>query len=312
MATSEPMVTRLSATSEGERVDRYIASELDTLSRTTVQRLIDQGHITVNGAVVAASARLHVGDEIEITVPVPQAVLLAPEAIALEILYEDGDLLVINKPAGLVVHPGAGHASGTLVNAILAHCPDLPGVGGEIRPGIVHRLDKDTSGLIVVAKHDQALHALQRQFKRRTVRKHYTALVVGVIAQDHGFIEAPIARDRLHRRRMAVRGDGKPARTRWRVLGRYHDQRGRAYTLLDVHLLTGRTHQIRVHLSWMGYPLVGDAVYGREGTAAGSPRQFLHARELEIEHPTTGELLCFVAPLPDDLQAVLDGLTSDG
>ncbi len=183
-------------------------------------------------------------------------------------------------------------------------------MGGEIRPGIVHRLDKDTSGVMVVAKHDTALRALQRQFKRRTVDKRYTALVVGTIAQAEGLIEAPVARDRIHRRRMVVRGDGKPARTRWRVLGYYRDGQGHALTLLDVKLLTGRTHQIRVHFSWMGYPLAGDTVYGRPGGAVVWPRQFLHARELEIIHPATGEALHFVAPLAEDLEEVLASLAA--
>ncbi len=303
-------VTRLQASTDGERVDRYVAAAIEELSRTAVQRLLEQGEVTVNGAVVTPSTRLRRGDVIEVRVPPAQAVDLVPESIPLDILYEDDDLIVINKPADLVVHPGAGHASGTLVNAILAHCPDLPGVGGEIRPGIVHRLDKDTSGVMVVAKHDPALRALQRQFKRRTVDKRYTALVVGTIAQAEGLIEAPVARDRIHRRRMAVRGDGRPACTRWRVLGHYRDGQGHAYTLLDVKLLTGRTHQIRVHFSWMGYPLAGDTVYGRPGGALVWPRQFLHARELEIVHPATGEALHFAAPLAEDLQAVLASLTA--
>jgi 23S rRNA pseudouridine1911/1915/1917 synthase len=307
-----PDVVRLVADEGGERVDRYVADALSEISRTAVQRLLHQGAITVNGARVTVSTRLRTGDLIEVRVPLPQPVALAPEPIVLDVVYEDDDLIVINKPAGLVVHPGAGHASGTLVNAILAHCPDLPGVGGEVRPGIVHRLDKDTSGIIVVAKHDKALHALQRQFKRREVRKRYTALVVGTLAEDDGLIEAPLARDRVHRRRMAVRGDGKPARTRWHVVGRLRDQEGTRFTLLDVELMTGRTHQIRVHFSWMGYPLAGDVVYGRGGAAATGPRQFLHARELELAHPTSGVVMHFTSPLAEDLRQVLEALVPDG
>lgn len=294
----------------GERLDRYVAAALDGLSRTAVQRLIDAGDIVVNGkSDMAAAYRLRSGDEVMIRIPDPQPVELIPEAIPLDVVYEDSSLLVINKPAGLVVHPGAGHGSGTLVNAVLAHAPDLSGVGGELRPGIVHRLDKDTSGLLVVAKHDSALQALQQQFKRRSVEKRYTALVCGHLMQDDGFIEAPVARDRQHRKRMAVRADGKPASTRWHVLARYCDDKGRTYTLLDVHLMTGRTHQIRVHFAWMGYPLVGDAVYGPARGCLQASRQFLHARELAFEHPVSDERLHFSAPLPEDLAQVLGRLT---
>jgi 23S rRNA pseudouridine1911/1915/1917 synthase len=293
----------------GERVDRYVAGAIAGLSRTAVQRLIEAGAITVNGAVVQVSHKVQVGDEISVSVPAPESLALAPEAIPLDVLYEDPDMLVISKAAGMVVHPGAGHSGGTLVNALLAHCHDLIGVGGKIRPGIVHRLDRYTSGVMVVAKHDQALRKLQAQFKQRTVRKRYTALAVGFVPQDDGMIEAPIGRDRHHRQRMAVRGDGKPSRTRWHVVARYKDAEGRRYTLLDVRLLTGRTHQIRVHFSWMGYPLAGDPVYGPSGSATAWPRQFLHSRELEVDHPVSGEPMCFQAPLPADLSEALVTLT---
>lgn len=295
----------------GVRVDRYVAAELDDTSRTAVQRWIDAGAITVNGCVVQVSYKVQAGDVISVSVPSPEVTDLIPEAIPLEVLYEDHDILVVSKAAGMVVHPGAGHNQGTLVNAILAHCPQLPGVGDEIRPGIVHRLDRDTSGVMVVAKHDQALRKLQTQFRRRSVRKQYTALVVGFVPQDDGMVEAPIGRDRRHRQRMAVRGDGKAARTRWHVVARYRDSSGRRYTCIDVQLLTGRTHQIRVHFSWMGYPLAGDAVYGPPGPAAAWPRQFLHSRELEIDHPVTGERMHFTAPMPDDLLAALSRLTKE-
>lgn len=291
----------------GDRLDRYVAARLGDLSRTAVQRLIDGGKVTVNGRPASASTRLRAGDRIDVCVPAPQPVTLLPEPMALDVVYEDADLIVINKAAGVVVHPGAGHGSGTLVNAVLAHCEDLAGVGGELRPGIVHRLDKDTSGLIVVAKHDQALQGLQRQFKRRSVTKVYSALVAGYIAQADGVIEAPVARDRIHRQRMAVLAAGKPASTRWHVVQRYRDGGGNRYTLLDVYLMTGRTHQIRVHMAWMGYPLVGDAVYGKASSLL-APRQFLHARELAFEHPVTHVACRFTAPLADDLSVVLDGL----
>jgi len=307
--SSERGTEVLTVTRGGERVDRYVAAALADLSRTAVQRLIEAGAITVNGCAVQVARKVQVGDEIAVSVPPPEPVALLAEAIPLDVLYEDQDMLVVSKAAGMVVHPGAGHSRGTLVNAVLAHCPDLSGVGGEIRPGIVHRLDRYTSGVIVVAKHDQALRKLQAQFRQRTVRKRYTVLVVGFVPQDDGMIEAPIGRDRRHRQRMAVRGDGKPSRTRWHVTARYRDAASRRYTLLDVRLLTGRTHQIRVHFSWMGYPVAGDPVYGPPEPASAWPRQFLHSRELKIDHPVSGERMRFQAPLPTDLHEALATLT---
>ncbi len=293
----------------GGRIDSFIAEALPDLSRTAVQRLIDAGHVSVNGAPTRAAYKVRAGDTIVVYVSPPQPTTIAPEVLPLDILYEDADILVVNKAAGMVVHPGAGNYSGTLVNALLAHCSDLQGIGGELRPGIVHRLDKDTSGVLVVAKHDRAIQALQRQFKEREVRKIYIALVIGNIEQAEGVIDAPIGRHRVHRKRMAVIADGKAARTRWRVRGRYRDAHNRIYTLLDVRLLTGRTHQIRVHFAWLGFPLVGDAVYGPVHSPVPAPRQFLHARALTLLHPTTGEKMTFSAPLPDDLVALLASLT---
>ncbi len=293
---------------EGERVDRYIADKIRALSRNAVQRLIDEIEIVVNDAEVQKSYLLQVGDVVSVHIPPPKPTALEPEPIPIDVIYEDEDILVVNKDAGIVVHPGAGHRSGTLVNAILAHYPDIEGVGGERRPGIVHRLDMDTSGVMVVAKNDRALRYLQRQFKNRTVRKLYVTLVAGRIPQTEGRIEAPIGRHPVHRKRMAVRTGGKPARTQWRFRGYYRDERGGNYTLLDVRLLTGRTHQIRVHFSWFGYPLVGDRVYAPALVAQGAPRQFLHARRLTIEHPRTGDPMTFESQLPEDLQHVLDSL----
>ena len=290
------------------RIDSFIAEALPELSRTAVQRLIDAGTVTVNGALPRSAYKVRRGDAVVVRVPPAQPVTLSPEALPLDILYEDADILVVNKAAGMVVHPGAGNYSGTLVNALLAHCDDLQGIGGELRPGIVHRLDKDTSGVLVVAKHDRAIHALQRQFKQREVRKMYVALVIGNIEQAEGVIDAPIGRHRVHRRRMAVVANGKAARTRWRVRGRYRDAHNRIYTLLDVRLLTGRTHQIRVHFAWLGYPLVGDAVYGPVHSPLPAPRQFLHARALTLLHPATEEKMTFSAPLPDDLTQLLASL----
>ncbi|MBN2391989.1 MAG: RluA family pseudouridine synthase [Anaerolineae bacterium] len=296
---------------DGRRIDSYIAEALPELSRTAAQRLIDAGEVTVNDAAPRSSYKVRRGDTVVVRVPPPQPVTLFPEALPLDILYEDTDILVLNKATGMVVHPGAGNLSGTLVNALLAHCDDLQGIGGELRPGIVHRLDKDTSGVLVVAKHDRAIRALQRQFREREVRKTYVALVIGNIAQAEGVIEAPIGRHRVHRQRMAVIADGKPARTRWKVRGRYHDDWNHPYTLLDVRLLTGRTHQIRVHFAWLGYPLVGDAIYGPAHSPLSAPRQFLHARALTLRHPTTGEKMTFSAPLPDDLVDFLASLSFD-
>ena len=297
---------------DGGRIDSFIAEALPELSRTAVQRLIDAEEVTVDGAVSRSSYKVRRGDIVVVRVPPPQPVTLSPEVLPLDVLYEDADILVVNKAAGMVVHPGAGHYSGTLVNALLAHCDDLQGIGGELRPGIVHRLDKDTSGVLVVAKNDRAIHALQRQFKQREVRKTYVALVIGNIEQAEGVIEAPIGRHRVHRKRMAVVTNGKPARTRWRVRGRYRDEHNRIYTLLDVRLLTGRTHQIRVHFAWLGYPLVGDAVYGPARSPLPVPRQFLHARALTLLHPVTEEKMTFSAPLPEDLATFLASLTLVG
>lgn len=291
----------------GVRVDKYVAEVVPDLSRAAAQRLIAEGRILVNGAVVKASCRLEPGDTISVEIPPPVEVSLAPEAIPLDIVYEDADLLVVNKPAGMVVHPAFGHGSGTLVNAVLAHCPDLAGVGGELRPGIVHRLDKDTSGLIVVAKGDAALRHLQAQFKGRAVQKAYLALVEGHVSPASGLIDAPIGRDPRARKKMAVvpRG-GREAQTEYRALEFYD-----AHTLVEAHPLTGRTHQIRIHMAFIGHPIVGDAVYGFRKQRAKTPRLFLHAARLAFRLPSTGEWREFQSPLPDDLTAVLERLRGD-
>jgi len=291
----------------GIRVDKYIAEAVPDLSRATAQRLIDEGHVLVNGATVKASHRLEPGDTLTVEIPAPVPVEVAPEAIPLDILYEDADILVVNKPAGMVVHPAFGHQSGTLVNAVLAHCPDLAGVGGELRPGIVHRLDKDTSGLIVVAKGDVALRNLQEQFKGREVQKAYLALVEGHVSPPTGLIDAPIGRDPRARKKMAVvpRG-GREAQTEYRALEFYAE-----HTLVEAHPLTGRTHQIRIHMAFIGHPIVGDPVYGFRKQRAKAPRLFLHAARLGFRLPGTGEWREFQAPLPDDLAAVLERLRRD-
>ncbi len=287
----------------GERLDKAITAALPELSRTRVQRLIKGAYVTVSGAVARASYRLEPGDRVVVRIPPPEPSQIGPEAIPLDIIYEDADVLVINKPAGMVVHPAHGHTSGTLVNAILAHCPELEGVGGEQRPGIVHRLDKDTSGLIVVAKNDRAQRDLQRQFKTRLVSKRYLALVEGRPVPDQGLIEAPIGRDRAHRQRMAVVRAGRDAVTRYQVVETFAD-----YTLVEAEPVTGRTHQVRLHLAFLGHPVVGDRVYGRRKQRLEIGRQFLHASRLTLTLPGTGERATFTAPLPPELEAVLTEL----
>jgi len=284
----------------GERLDKAIAAALPELSRTQVQRLIKGAYVTVRGAVARASYRLEPGDRVVVRIPPPEPSQIGPEAIPLDIIYEDADVLVINKPAGMVVHPSHGHAAGTLVNAILAHCPELEGVGGEQRPGIVHRLDKDTSGLIVVAKNDRAQRDLQRQFKARLVSKRYLALVEGRLVPSQGLIEAPIGRDPAHRQRMAVVRGGRDAITRYQVVETFAD-----YTLVEAEPVTGRTHQVRLHLAFLGHPVVGDRVYGRRKQRLEIGRQFLHASRLTLTLPGTGERATFTAPLPPELEAVL-------
>jgi 23S rRNA pseudouridine1911/1915/1917 synthase len=298
----------ITLTAAGERLDRALTEALADLSRAQVQRLIKDGQITLNGKPVKASQRLEGDEEVRVILPEPVVTELLAEDIPLDIRYEDEDILVINKPAGMVVHPAAGHERGTLVNAVLAHCPTLPGVGGEKRPGIIHRLDKDTSGLIVVAKHDVALRGVQRQFKQRTVKKIYLALVEDHIQPPQALIDAPIGRDPRQRKKMAVippnrSAKARPAQTAYRALTVYDD-----FTLVECQPLTGRTHQIRVHLAYVGYPIVGDLVYGRRKQRLPLKRHFLHAAELRFRRPSDGETLILRAELPPELQKVLDEL----
>jgi 23S rRNA pseudouridine1911/1915/1917 synthase len=299
----------------GVRLDRFLQAQAPDLSRTRLQALIATGRVHVTGGLSKASHRLRDGARVTIEVPPPEPVALTPEPIPLAVVYEDAALLVVNKPTGLVVHPGAGHRTGTLVHALLAHCgPALSGIGGVRRPGIVHRLDRGTSGLLVVAKTDHAHLALARQLKARTVERRYLALVHGRLPHAAGVIESAIGRDPRDRLRMAVRpaGAGRPAVTRYRVLERF--ARPGPFTLVEVTLGTGRTHQIRVHLAHIGHPLMGDSVYGPHfktkathlaprGRAAltALDRQALHAYLLVLEHPRTGEILRWESPLPEDL-----------
>ncbi len=290
----------LSVAEGGQRLDKFVTEALADLSRAAVQRLIAGGLLNVNDHPSKAAYKLNTGDIITVRIPPPEPSELTPEAIPLDIVYEDADLVVINKPAGLVVHPAAGHTSGTLVNAVLSHCPDLAGVGGTLRPGIVHRLDKDTSGLIVVAKHDAAHQALQRQFKARSVDKLYLALVEGQPIPPQGIIDAPIGRDRAQRKRMAVVPDGRPAVTEYKTIERFDK-----HSLIEAHPRTGRTHQIRVHLAWLKFPLVGDRVYGFRHPSIPINRHFLHAHSLSFDLPADGRRMTFIAPLPPDLEAIL-------
>ncbi len=243
---------------------------------------------------------MRAGDRIEVVIPPVVPTALEPEPIPLAIVYEDEHLLVVDKPAGMTVHPGAGRQTGTLVHAVLAHCPGLAGIGGEHRPGIVHRLDKDTSGLLVVAKNDAALRRLQAELQARRIRREYLALVHGSVAQPEGTVDAPIGRDPRHRTRMAVSASGRRAVTRYRVMERLPGT-----TLLEIRLETGRTHQIRVHCEHIGHPVVGDPVYARRPNPWGMRRQALHARRLAFAHPVSGREMAFDAPLPPDLEAAL-------
>lgn len=302
---------RLTVDSGGDRVDRYLAATLPDLSRAQIQRLVDDGFITVNNVPIRkASQKLAVGDEVIVTVPPPAPTTLVAENIPLTIVYEDDDCLVIDKPAGMVVHPAAGHPGGTLVNAVLGHAPDLEGVGDEQRPGIVHRLDRDTSGLIIVAKHDRAHRHLQKQFKDRLAHKVYLALVIGTPPSTTGQIEAPLGRDPKNRQRMAVvPGDhGREAVTVYRTIESF-----KLFTLVEAEPKTGRTHQIRVHLTFIGCPLAGDTLYATPRSVSvklpGLQRQFLHAARLTLTLPA-GDLRTFAAPLPDDLRNILEYLRS--
>ena len=295
----------------GARLDVYLAHQLPELSRTRLQELIAEGHAHINGTTAKRSRRIAAGEQIEIEL-IPRAPLAAsPEALPLEILYQDEDLVVVNKPAGMAVHAGAGAASGTLVNALLHHLGKLSAVGSELRPGIVHRLDKATSGVLVVARNDAAHRSLAEQFRSRTVEKIYLALVHGRLKQDTGSVSLPIARDLRRRTRMtARRRTGREARTDWRVLGHVE-----GFTLVEVRIHTGRTHQIRVHFSAVGHPVVGDTIYGapREARAARSvlptlTRNFLHAARIRFLQPRTGAAIEVSAPLPSELREYLDTL----
>jgi 23S rRNA pseudouridine1911/1915/1917 synthase len=297
---------KFSVEQSNQRLDKFLVTCLPDFSRSRLQSLIQNGFVWVDGKVVTkAGTGLNTGQNVEIIIPAPVPVDLQPEEIPLDIIFENDDLLIINKPAGMVVHPAAGHSTGTMVHAVLAHVKNLEGIGGEQRPGVVHRLDKDTSGLIVIAKNDRTLHWLQEQFKSRRVKKTYLALVDGLPPTPQGRIEAPIGRDSVRRKQMAIQtlAKGRDAVTEYRTLERFEK-----HTLLEVHPLTGRTHQIRLHLAFIGCPIVGDKVYGNRKVSIIVPRQFLHAARLEIIFPGEKVAKKFEANLPDELTKILKEL----
>jgi len=286
----------------GERIDKVIASINEDWSRSQVQEWIKNGDVLVNEKVVKPNYKCSAGDEMILHIPEPKSLDVEPEDMDLDIYYEDEDVLVVNKPRGMVVHPAPGHLSGTLVNGLMAHCKDLSGINGVLRPGIVHRIDKDTSGLLMVAKNDMAHESLVNQLVNKTVTRKYEAIVHGVIPHDYGTIDAPIGRDKVDRQSMAVVDNGKDAVTHFRVIDRFEQ-----FTHVECVLETGRTHQIRVHMKYIGFPLAGDPKYGPKKTLPING-QALHAGVLGFTHPRTKEYLEFQAPLPEEFERLLDQL----
>ncbi|NQT22948.1 MAG: RluA family pseudouridine synthase [Candidatus Omnitrophica bacterium] len=282
----------------GKRLDVFLVDKFkERMSRTFIKRLIDKGRVLVNEKAVKVHYLVNDGDRIVVDIPDPEPVNIKPEKIDLDILYEDADIIVVNKPVGLVVHPGAGNPNGTLVNGLLYHCKGLSGIGGVLRPGIVHRLDKDTSGIIVAAKNDISHRFLSEQFKNRTIKRVYIALVKGDVQLDNGIVELPLGRHSQDRKKIGIQfADGKEAATHYRVLGRFE-----GFTMLELKLETGRTHQIRVHMAHIGHPLVGDKLYG---SAKGLSRQALHAKMLGFVHPQTKQFMEFDSEIPADMQGL--------
>ncbi len=299
---------QITETQNGTRLDSFLAEELDGISRSYLQKLIGEQQILVNNKAVKANYKVKTGDILLINIPDAAPIDVLPEEMDLNIVYEDSDLLVVNKPVGLVVHPAHGHYSGTLVNGLLAHCKDLSGINGMLRPGIVHRIDKDTSGLLMIAKNDLAHQHLAAQLKEHSIKRAYYALVQGVISEPAGLVDAPIGRHETDRKKMAVTfRNSKEARTHY-----YVKERFARHTFIECRLETGRTHQIRVHMSYLGYPLVGDPLYGTRKNNLDFPGQALHAYALGFIHPRTGEELYFEAPLPEHFQTVLKNLSQGG
>ena len=293
---------------EGKRIDVYISSVDTQLSRTMIQKLIEEKNIKVNGKIVKASYKVVSGDEIEMEIPEPKEINLKPQNIPLDVIYEDNDIIVINKPKGMVVHPANGNPDETVVNAVMALCKDsLSGIGGEVRPGIVHRLDKNTSGIMIIAKNDKAHINLSEQLKNHEVKKTYIALVRGIINENEATINMPISRSKNDRKKMAVNRDGKNAITHFKVLGRYKNK----YTLLKVNIETGRTHQIRVHLSHIGHPVIGDDVYSNGKNEWGISGQCLHAWKIEFKHPITKKKMELEAKIPEYLDRIIKELKEE-
>ncbi|MBE5103874.1 RluA family pseudouridine synthase [Bacillus thuringiensis] len=297
---SEVVQVTVAEEQKSERIDKFVAGINNEWSRTQVQQWIKDDVVTVNGKAVKGNYKVKENDEITVTIPEPEELDIQPEDMNLEIYYEDEDVLVVNKPRGMVVHPAPGHTSGTLVNGLMHHCTDLSGINGVMRPGIVHRIDKDTSGLLMVAKNDMAHESLVNQLVAKTVTRRYKAIVHGVIPHDKGTIDAPIGRDKKERQSMTVDENGKNAVTHFQVLERFKD-----FTLVECRLETGRTHQIRVHMKYIGYPLAGDPKYGPKKTLDMNG-QALHAGILGFDHPRTGEYIEFEAPLPEVFEEVLN------
>ncbi|HDR7791625.1 TPA: RluA family pseudouridine synthase [Bacillus luti] len=297
---SEVVQVTVAEEKKNERIDKFVAEINSEWSRSQVQQWIKDDVVTVNGKSVKVNYKVKENDEITVTIPEPEALDIQAEDMNLEIYYEDADVLVVNKPRGMVVHPAPGHTSGTLVNGLMHHCTDLSGINGVMRPGIVHRIDKDTSGLLMVAKNDMAHESLVNQLVAKTVTRRYKAIVHGVIPHDKGTIDAPIARDKKERQNMTVDENGKHAVTHFQVLERFKD-----FTLVECRLETGRTHQIRVHMKYIGYPLAGDPKYGPKKTLDMNG-QALHAGILGFDHPRTGEYIQFEAPIPEVFEDALN------
>ena len=297
----EPILLRASEESKNQRLDAFLASSLDGLTRSQATRLIESGEVAVNGRAVSKSYKLAGGEDVAVTLPEPEPVEAVPQDIPLDVVYEDADVIVVNKPSGMVVHPAPGHPDGTLVNALLCHCAGtLSGIGGALRPGIVHRIDRDTSGLIIAAKNDAAHQYLSAQLADHTLARTYECIVAGALREDRGTGDAPLARHPTDRKRMAVVAGGREAVTHWEVIARYP-----GYTHVRCRLETGRTHQIRVHMAYIGHPILGDTVYGAKKEVPGLTGQCLHAVGLRFLHPRTHEVVELSCPLPDEFTRML-------
>lgn len=294
---------------EGKRIDAFVCEQLDGITRSMVQNWIEQGHVTLaSGKTIKKNYKVNAGDEVIVQMPEPQSVEIEPENIPIDIVYEDEDIIVVNKARGMVVHPAVGNWNGTLVNALMYHCGDrLSGINGEIRPGIVHRIDKDTSGLLVVAKNDLAHQSLAEQIACHSAAREYQAIVVGAPREDQGTIDQPIGRHKVDRKKMAIVPEGRHAVTHYQVLKRF-----RGYSLLAFQLETGRTHQIRVHMASIGHPIIGDPLYGlKKDRFSSLDGQCLHAWRLSLDHPRTGERMVFEAPLPEYFTAILNKMVQE-